>query len=162
MAPTGSSMPRRSMKPMASTTMMAARLPMIADVAGVTKAHGAVIATSPASMPLAIIPGSGLPVRMCVKSIATMAPNAAAIAVLVATVANCTSDEANVDAALNPNQPNSRMNVPSNAIGMWWAASVRGLPSAPYLPMRGPSTMAPAKAAAPPTACTTPLPAKST
>ena len=77
---------------------------------------------------------------------ATMAPNAPAIAVFVATMTNCTSVAANVDAALKPNQPNSRMNVPSIAIGMWWPGSARGVPSGPNLPMRGPSTMAPASA----------------
>ena len=113
-------------------------------------------------MPLAIMPGSGLPVRLVIHSMATMAPKAPAIAVFVATVANWTSVAANVEAALKPNQPNSRMNVPSIAIGMWWPGSARGLPSAPNLPMRGPRTRAPARAAAPPTAWTTPLPAKST
>ena len=34
---------------------------MSADICGLTKAQGAVIATRPASMPLAIMPGSGLP-----------------------------------------------------------------------------------------------------
>ena len=38
--------------------------PMSAAMIGETKAHGAVMATRPASMPLAIIPGSGLPVRL--------------------------------------------------------------------------------------------------
>ena len=127
-----------------------------------TNAHGAVMATSPASMPLAIMPGSGLPVRLVIHSIAVIAPNAPAIAVFVATTANCTSEDENVDAALKPNQPNSRMNVPSMAIGMWCPGRARGLPSAPNLPMRGPSTVAPARAATPPTVCTTPLPAKST
>ena len=97
-----------------------------------------------------------------IQNIATMAPKAPAIAVLVATMANCTSVAANVEAALKPNQPNSRMNVPSMAIGMWWPGAPRGLPSLPNLPMRGPSTMAPASAATPPTAWTTPEPAKST
>ena len=120
MAPTGSStFIRRSMKYTASMTSTPAIAPITAAIAGVTKAHGAVIATSPASMPLAIIPGSGLPVRRVIQSMAMIAPNAAAIAVLVATVANCTSVAANVDAALKPNQPNSRMNVPRIAIGMW-------------------------------------------
>ena len=41
------------------------------------------------------------------------------MAVLAATVANRTSVAANVEAALKPNQPNSRMKVPSIAIGMW-------------------------------------------
>ena len=84
------------------------------------------------------------------------------MAVFVATTANCTSVAAKVEAALKPNQPNSRMNVPSMAIGMWWPGIVFGEPSALNLPMRGPSTMAPASAAAPPMACTTPEPAKST
>ena len=48
------------------------------------------------------------------------APKAPAIAVLAATTANWTSVAAKVEAALKPNQPNSRMNVPSIAIGMWW------------------------------------------
>ena len=101
--------------------------PMTMAIAGDTKAHGAVIATRPASMPLAIIPGSGLPVRRVTHSIDTIAPKAPAIAVLVATTANCTSVAANVEAALKPNQPNSRMNVPSIAIGMWWPAIVARL-----------------------------------
>ncbi len=37
----------------------------------------------------------------------------------------------------------------------------RGLPSAPYLPMRGPRMAAPTRAATPPTMWTTPEPAKS-
>ena len=44
-------------------TMIAARMPMTAAAHGCTNAHGAVIATRPASMPFAIIPGSGLPIR---------------------------------------------------------------------------------------------------
>ena len=56
-----------------------------------------------------------------------MAPKAPAIAVFVATMANCTSVAANVEAALKPNQPNSRMNVPSMAIGMWWPGMRAGL-----------------------------------
>ena len=136
--------------------------PMTAAAHGATNAHGAVMATRPASMPLAIMPGSGLPVRIMIQNMPTVAPNAPAMAVFVATVANCTSVAANVEAALKPNQPNSRMNVPSMAIGMWWPGSARGVPSLANLPMRGPSTMAPARAATPPTAWTTPEPAKST
>ena len=39
-------------------------MPMTAAAQGATKAHGAVMATRPASMPLAIMAGSGLPVRV--------------------------------------------------------------------------------------------------
>ena len=122
-------------------------MPITAAAHGCTNAQGAVIATRPASMPLAIMPGSGLPIRfIAVEHRRSVAPNAAAIAVFTATTAKRTSVAANVDAALKPNQPNSRMNVPSIAIGMLCAASARGLPSGPYLPMRGPSTIAPASA----------------
>ena len=76
------------------------------------------IATKPASMPLAIMPGSGLPVRVMIQPMAMMAPKAPAMAVFVATTANWMSVAAKVEAALKPNQPNSRMNVPSMAIGM--------------------------------------------
>ena len=138
-------------------------MPMTAAAHGATKAHGAVMATRPASMPLAIMPGSGLPVRHMIQNIATID-------------AEGTGDggvgrhdgeldvgrRRSVDAALKPNQPNSRMNVPSMAIGMWWPGSARGVPSLANLPMRGPSTMAPASAATPPTVWTTPEPAKST
>src|SRR5262245_19757624 len=162
MAPTGSSTPRRSMNVAATMTNTPARLPMTAAEAGVTKAQGAVIATKPASMPLTIIPGSGLPVQNIITDLATTAPKAAASAVLVATTANWTSVAARVEAALNPNQPNSRMKQPSMAIGTWWPGMVLGVPSLLYLPMRGPRTSAPAKAATPPIVCTTPDPAKST
>jgi hypothetical protein len=143
-------------------TITPAMLPMTADQAGLVKAQGAVMATSPASMPLTIMPGSGLPVFHIMVNIATVAPKAAAMAVLAATTANCTSVAAKVDAALKPNQPNNRMKQPSMAIGTWWPGSVFGEPSELYLPMRGPRTSAPARPATPPMAWTTPEPAKST
>ncbi len=143
-------------------TSTPAMVPIAAAAHGGTKAHGAVMATRPASMPLAIMPGSGLPVRRVIQTIAAVAPKPAARAVLTATRVNLGSVTAKVEAALNPNHPNSRMNVPSMAMGMWWPGRARGLPSLPNLPSRGPSTIAPASAAIPPMACTTPEPAKST
>jgi hypothetical protein len=137
-------------------------VPMTAACQGWMKAQGAVIATRPASMPLAIIPGSGLPARRMIQNIDTTAPKAPAVAVFTATTAKRTSVAARVEAALKPNHPNSRMNVPRRAIGMWWPGRARGVPSFANLPMRGPSTRAPASAAMPPTAWTTPEPAKST
>src|SRR4051812_28206323 len=120
------------------------------------------MATSPASMPLAIMPGSGLPVRRSIQNMAATAPNAAAMAVLATTIPMPESVADSVDAPLKPNQPNSRIIAPRIAIGMWWPGSARGLPSLSNFPMRGPSTMMPASAATPPIACTTPEPAKST
>ena len=107
------------MKNTDSMTSTPATTPRAAAAHGSMKAHGAVMATRPASMPLAIMPGSGLPVRNMIHTMAAVAPKAAASAVLSATMANCTSLAAKVEAALNPNQPNNRMNVPSMAIGMW-------------------------------------------
>ena len=94
-------------------------MPITMAAHGSTKAQGAVMATRPASMPLIIMPGSGLPVRFQIQAMPVQAPKAAAMAVFVATRANRVSVAAKVDAALNPNQPNSRMNVPAMAIGMW-------------------------------------------
>ena len=162
MAPTGSSIPRRSKKYTDSMIKIAATTPITAAAHGETKAHGAVIATRPASMPFTIMPGSGLPVFRVMYNMAAIEPKAPAIAVLVAATANCTSVAAKVLAALKPNHPNNKINVPSIAIGTWCPAMVRGLPSAPNLPIRGPITIAPVSAATPPTRCTTPEPAKST
>ena len=106
------------MKNTDSMTTTPATTPSTAAAHGSMNAQGAVIATRPASMPLAIMPGSGLPVRNMIHTMAAVAPKAAASAVFSATMANWTSLDANVDAALNPNQPNSRMNVPSMAMGM--------------------------------------------
>ncbi len=65
MAPTGSSILNFfSTKKMLSITSTPAMQPITAAAHGDTKAHGAVMATRPASMPLAIMPGSGLPVRI--------------------------------------------------------------------------------------------------
>ena len=58
-----------------------------------------------------------------IQNMPTIEPKAPAMAVFVATTANWMSVEAKVDAALKPNQPNKRMNVPSIAIGMWWPAA---------------------------------------
>ena len=46
-------------------TITAAMMPITAAAQKSTNAHGAVIATRPASMPFAIMPGSGFPNRRC-------------------------------------------------------------------------------------------------
>src|SRR5437588_12531217 len=70
-------------------------------------------------------------------------------------------DAPSVLPGLKPNQPKARMKQPSKASTMLWPGMVFALPSRLYLPRREPNTMAPASAHQPPTACTTPLPAKS-
>src|SRR4051794_23826256 len=59
MAPTGSSIPIFSKNNTAQMTMTPATPPIRNAAHGATKAHGAVIATRPASMPLHIMLGSG-------------------------------------------------------------------------------------------------------
>src|SRR5690606_29971188 len=68
---------------------------------------------------------------------------------------------ASCEAPLKPNQPSQRMNVPSVASGMDEPGSGWTAPSGPYLPLRAPSTSAPASAAQPPTEWTMVEPAKS-
>src|SRR5690349_9999499 len=63
---------------------------------------------------------------------------------------------------LKPNQPKNRMIVPKTPMVILPPGIVLAEPSLLNLPMRGPSTIAPAKATHPPIICTGPEPAKST
>src|SRR5712675_1396331 len=118
-APTGSSMPILSKKNTASTTSTPETKPMIAAPPALTNAQGAVIATSPASMPLHIMDGSGfLVLNHHMYNVAATAPVADASMVLTATTAMRRSVAAKLEPGLNPNQPNARMNVPAMTIGM--------------------------------------------
>jgi hypothetical protein len=65
------------------------------------------------------------------------------------------SSKASVEPPLNPNQPNHRTSVPNIAIGRFDGLMGTGVPSAANRPSRGPTTMAAASAAQPPTECTT-------
>ena len=68
---------------------------------------------------------------------------------------------ASCDPPLNPNHPNQSMNVPAVARGIEELANGTSFPPWSYLPNLGPSTIAPARAAAPPAPCTRVDPAKS-
>src|SRR6476646_2028208 len=142
--------------------MKPAMIPMITDAFGPTKAQGAVIATSPASMPLQPIEMSGLPNMKYQSTMAVAAPATAARLVLMAMTPILRSVAASVDPGLKPIHPNSRMNVPVTTKTMLWAGNALGLPSLSYLPSLGPRTTARAIAQNPPTAWTTLDPAKST
>ena len=62
---------------------------------------------------------------------------------------------------LNPNHPIHNKKVPRVASGKLAPGSGSTRPRLSYLPRRGPSTIAPTKAAQPPTECTMVEPAKS-
>src|SRR5262245_56236872 len=129
---------------------------------GATNAHGAVIATSPASMPLHVIEMSGFPHCALVHAMAVTAPAHAESRVLTATIEMRRSVLPKVEPGLNPIHPNKRMRVPMTAYPRLWPGNARTLPSFLYFPIRGPRIMASASAIQPPVACTTPDPAKST
>src|ERR1700739_4642189 len=102
MAPTASSIPILSKKNTDSTTRMPAIRPIQNAPPALTKAHGQVMATNPASMPLHIIEGSGFLVRNHhIHKVAPSAPLAEAIIVLVATTATRSSVPARLDPGLN-------------------------------------------------------------
>ncbi len=85
-----------------------------------TNAQGAVIATSPASMPLHIIDGSGRRLSIFRKHIAPNAPVKLDNIVLTKIEEIRRSVPESVEPGLKPNQPNARMNVPMTTIGMLW------------------------------------------
>ena len=118
--------------------------------------------TRPARAPLRAMDTSGLPKRIQLVTMAPMAPAAAARLVTKAMRAKLPPSIEVVEPALKPNHPSQRMNTPMAASGMLWPTMALALPSALNLPLRAPRTMAPARAAQPPTLWTTVEPAKST
>src|SRR4051794_41059666 len=100
-------------------------VPITHAAQGATNAQGAVMATSPASRPLAVIDGSGLPNFFHITNRADRQPKADdRIEFTMMTVSRRSVPE-NVEAPLKPIQPTRRMNVPRNAIGMWWPGIAR-------------------------------------
>src|SRR6185369_3711646 len=85
MAPHGSStLITRSLNSTPAQTTMPAMMPITTAAVGPTNAHGAVMATSPASMPLQAIEISGLPKRKYQNVIAAAEPATAARLVFTA------------------------------------------------------------------------------
>src|SRR6266487_3521131 len=103
-APTGSSMRSLpSMKNTATQTNTPATPPISTADGAVTNAHGAVIATRPASAPLAIIEGSGFPYLPNLYSLAVVLPVAPAGLVVVAMGSTRGGAAVRVGPALKPN-----------------------------------------------------------
>src|ERR1700730_19354775 len=86
-------------------------MPMITDAVGDTNAHGAVMATRPASIPLQAMVISGFPKSRYHRSIAAAEPATAARFVFTATTAMRRSVAPRVDPGLNPIHPKRSMNV---------------------------------------------------
>src|SRR6056297_692067 len=164
-APTTSSILNLSSIGTAKTTIRPPTAPIQSAPNRVGASGSAVIETRPARAPFRTIVRSGFLYISCVRISAVTAPAAAAMLVLAkmrdTSETSPTVPIASCEPPLKPNQPSHRMNVPNVASarlepGIGWT-----LPSLSYLPRRGPSTMAPARAAQPPTECTTVEPAKS-
>src|SRR6202162_348159 len=159
-APQGSSiLVTRSLKSTPPQTSNPAKMPIVTAEVGDTKAHGAVMATKPASIPLQAIVMSGVPNRQYQKNSAVAEPATAARLVFTATTEMRRSVAPRVEPGLKPIHPNSRMKVPDTTNTRLCAGNARGLPSGPYLRSRGPRTTASAMAQKPPTAWTTVEPA---
>ena len=137
---------------------------MIAEEVGDTVSHPAVIATRPARDPLRDMETSGFlyltHVMIRTVTVATAAARFVVTKILPAlTIAS--PSILTVEAPLNPNQQNQRINTPSAPMVRLCPGIALDLPSLEYLPIRGPRTMAPIRAATPPTICTAQEPAKS-
>ena len=93
-------------------------------------------------MPMSIVP-------VFSRAVATAAstPKAAARLVMIRISAKRPSSASRVEPGLNPNQPSHRISTPSPNRGMLCPGIARGLPSLPYLPLRGPSSSSAASAA---------------
>src|SRR5215472_9799797 len=103
MAPTGSSIRCLSKKNTDSTTRTPAISPSQNAPPALTKAHGHVIATKPANMPLHIIEGSGFLVRTHhIQRVAPKAPEAEASIVFTATTEMRRSVPARLEPGLKP------------------------------------------------------------
>src|ERR1700691_4826405 len=112
-APHGSSiLVTRSLNSTPMQTTTPANTPMTTEELGDTKAHGAVIATKPANIPLHAMVTSGFPNMKYQTSSAVADPATAARFVLIAITEMRRSVAPRVEPGLKPIQPNSRMNVP--------------------------------------------------
>ena len=164
-APTGSSIFRRSIPTILNTTMIPAIRPNNVACSAVGVDGSAVMATNPASAPFKAMVRSAFPNSARAVNSAATKPAAAAALVFKNTIATecalLASASLRTEPPLKPNQPIHKMNVPRVASGKFAPGMATGLPSRSYLPFLEPSSSTPARAAAAPAICTIPEPAKS-
>jgi len=135
---------------------------MSTAAAGPTKAQGAVMATRPPSMPLQAMPMSGLRDKYQAVARAAIAPAADESSVLAATMAMRTVASVQGRSGVETEPAKSQDERAHHGHGQIVPGIAAMVSSRRYLPTRGPSTIAPAKAVIPPVICTTDEPAKST
>ncbi len=160
-APTGSST-RSLSNPKTARTARTPAMPPIATAPTMEAAsQPAVMATSPARVPLTIMLKSGFFCSHQEAKSEVIVPVAAARFVVRAIWAMARPSAAIVLPGLKPNHPSQRMSPPSVTLVMLWPRIVCGSPRLVNFPNRGPRMIAPVRAAQPPIEWTTVDPAKS-
>ena len=160
-APPGSSTVRRnSSHSTEKTTNAPATRPIDIASAGRTEAQAALMATRPATQPLAQREASGLPKRTRVMAAAASDAQTAESMVLTTTSGGRTCGPANssAPARFKPDHPIQASRHPNRTKTALWPGMATGMCSLLYLPRRGPRIHAMASAAKPPTAWIAPEP----
>src|ERR1700751_3017335 len=101
----------RSLNRTPKQTTIPATMPITTELVGDTNAHGAVIATRPASIPLQAMVMSGLPNKKYHSTIAAAEPATAAKLVFTATTEMRRSVAPKVEPGVYPLQPTTKTNV---------------------------------------------------
>src|SRR5689334_23097373 len=115
---------------------------MITSSAGFTNAHDALLATRPATHPLALNDASGLPKRNLVTAAAASSPDPAPNRVLIAIsgiAASVAPAYRMPPASFKHSQPAIASRQPNKTTTMLWPGIAEGIPSMPNLPLRGPN-----------------------
>src|SRR5690606_28353483 len=112
--------------------------PIRTELAKDTPSQGAVMDTSPASVPFRIMVRSGFPIISHEVAVERRQPEAAAMKVLTSMREMASGSAAMVLPGLKPNHPNHKMNVPRVARLILWPGIGITVPSSLYLPRRAP------------------------
>src|SRR3990167_854292 len=161
-APTGSSILRIfSIKSFPSKTRHPATIPITSAPQGSTLLEPAHMATRPPSVPNKVASTSNFLRFLNHPKSRQVTPPAPAAMLVFIIVRPTLASILRAEPPLKPNQPNQRKKVPMVARGILCPPILLAVPSLLYLPILGPTIMAPARANQPPTECTTVEPAKS-